>query len=40
MKETYYVVKFLDFRVNNQSIGVDSSIYNRGKVVWIVDQHH
>ena len=33
MKDTYYVVKLLDFRVNNQSIGVDPSVYNRGDAI-------
>jgi hypothetical protein len=33
VKDTYYVVKLLDFRVNNQSIGVDPSVYNRGDAI-------
>ena len=33
MKETYYVVNLLDFRINNISIGVNPSVYNRGDAI-------
>ena len=33
IKETYYVVKLIDVRINNVSIGVDPSVYNRGDAI-------
>ena len=33
VKETYYVVELIDVRINNKSIGVDPSVYNRGDAI-------